>query len=110
MKKQIINAVYILAILILAAKISNWFIHFNTDISQAINMAMFCFIGIAYLFFAATLPSIKSKIGVALCGLFLISMNLIPQSTATEIVGIVCIIIPMVIKRFSKEAKTAEAE
>lgn len=106
MKNKIFTAFKILIALVLIGKILNWFLNFSQETNQQLNMAMFSLIGIAYVVMSYSWNQQLLRIGIMSCGLFLIVMNFFPATTPLEIVGIVCILAPMLIARFYKE-KTA---
>lgn len=66
---------------------------------------MFTLIGISYLIFSFSLENKLNKITLAVCGLFLILYNFLPENNYVTISGIFAIIIPMLIGKFSKETK-----
>lgn len=106
MKNKIFTAFKILIALVLIGKILNWFLNFSQETNQQLNMAMFSLIGIAYVVMSYSWNQQLIRIGIISCGLFLIAMNFFPATTPLEIVGIICILAPMLIARFYKE-KTA---
>ncbi|HSK12416.1 MAG TPA: hypothetical protein VK907_04325, partial [Phnomibacter sp.] len=63
-------------------------------------------IGVAYLYMAVVWQQRLLKGAIAACGLYLIAMNFFPASLPLDIIGIVCILTPMIIARTSKESKT----
>lgn len=108
MKKYLFTLFKILVIAVLIAKISNWFFNYSDKTNKLINTYMFCLIGFAYLVGSTAWQVTLNKLIFLICGLYLIVMNFLPQHTALTIVGIICILVPMLIAKFSKEVKTLE--
>lgn len=108
MKKAIIIIFKILIFAVLIGKILNWFFKFNYITNEILNTAMFCLIGIAFIFYGYWWDKKIMKVLLIVCGLYLITMNFIPQSNLVSIIGIVCIILPTLIVRFKKEKNTSE--
>lgn len=103
MKNAIFLTFRILLGLVILFKILNWFLKFDSETNQFLNTAMFCLIGIAYLVMSYVWDKKILKVLITACGLFLIIMNFIPGKTWITIVGIVCILVPMIIARFQKK-------
>lgn len=91
--------------IILICKILNLLFHFSDRTNNILNTMMFCLIGIAYLFAGYIWTNKMAKGILFLCGAFLIIMNLLPETVWITWTGVVCILIPLFIFRFSKEAK-----
>lgn len=100
------NAVYmtftVLIFLVLTGKVLNWFLNFSDDTNRILNMAMFTLIGVAYIVMGYIWDGRFLKIVIATCGVYLIAMNFFSKNIALEIIGIVCILSPMLIVRFYK--------
>ncbi len=79
---------------------------FNEEANGIINMIMYCLIGIAYIVMAYVWKNTLTKIIIATCGIFLLVMNLLHESSILNVIGIFCLVIPMLISRFSKETNT----
>lgn len=92
-----------LVVIVLTGKILSWFLNFNDTTNYILNTTMFSLIGIAFIVAGIHWDNKVSKLMMVLCGLFLIIYNFLPENIAFEIIGIACIIVPMVIGRFSKE-------
>ncbi len=103
MKNNLFTIFRISILLVLIAKILNWFFDFNDETNRMLNMTMFSLIGIAYLVMGYVWDTKLTKIVITICGLFLIGMNFLESSTLLHLFGIVCILTPMLIARFSKE-------
>ncbi len=103
MKNKLFKLFQILVIMIFIGKILNWFLKFDTGTNQILNTAMFCLIGIAYLVMGYVWDKKILKILITACGIFLIVMNFVPGRTWLSILGIVCILVPMIIARFQKK-------
>ncbi len=94
--------------LVLFAKILNWILHFNDETNRILNMIMFIIIGIAYLVLGYMWDSKLTKIIITTCGLFLITMNFLGNNILLDILGIICILIPMLIALYSTKSKDEE--
>ena len=105
MKKIFLKIIPFFALIILSAKILNWFLNFSDTTNSIINSLMFTLIGISYLIFSFSLENKLNRIILTVCGLFLIIWNFLPEKNYLTIAGIFAIIIPMVIENFSKETK-----
>ncbi len=66
---------------------------------------MFSLIGVAYVVVGFAWNNKFTKIIFITCGLFLIAMNFIEKNTILTIIGIICMLTPMLIGRFYKEKK-----
>ena len=64
---------------------------------------MFCLIGVAYLAFSWAFDKFSLKVIFAICGIYLILMNFIPDFSWNSIIGIICILTPMIIAKFLPE-------
>lgn len=108
------NSILIYRILlgiVLVGKISNWFLDFNDQTNQILNTAMFCLIGIAYLTFSWAFDKFMLKAIFFVCGIYLILMNFISEFEWSSIIGVFCIITPMIIgKFFHEDDKEAQLE
>ncbi|MDF3076683.1 MAG: hypothetical protein K0S09_572 [Sphingobacteriaceae bacterium] len=100
----------VLIAIILVAKISNWFFHFNDETNRLLNAAMYCLIGIAYLAMGFIWDGKLFKLLIIACGLFLIVVNFVTPNTILNILGIVCILTPLLIARTYKESKSTEQD
>ena len=90
-----------LLILVLAGKISNWFLNYSDQTNQLLNTAMFSLIGLAYLAFSWAYDQILWRSIFLFCGVYVILMNFIPDfGWVKSIIGIICIITPFIIGRF----------
>lgn len=107
MKNVLLTVFKISILLVLAGKILNWLLNFSDATNQLLNIVMFSIIGISYTVMGFYWHHKLTKIVITTCGLFLIAMNFFPGSTLLQIVGIVCILTPMLIARFHKEEKLA---
>ncbi len=66
---------------------------------------MFSLIGIAYLTISWVFDKTILKTVFAICGIYLIIMNFITDSSWSSIIGIVCLVIPIIIGKFLPEEK-----
>lgn len=94
---------------VLAGKILNWLLHFNDTTNFILNTSMFSLIGIAYIVVGAIWDKRAGKVILIFCGLFLITYNFLPENIVFQIVGIACILVPMLIARFSKDIPKMES-
>lgn len=109
MKKNAFSLLRVLVAIILLAKILGWFLNYNEKTNTIINSLMFIVIGIYYLIFGVALTELKLKITLIISGIFLICMNFLPNSIVLSIIGIACIIIPILLVKYSKEFKIKES-
>ena len=103
MKNTLLTAFRILIILVLTGKVLNWFLDFSPQTNQILNITMFTLIGIAYIVMGYVWDGKLRKIVITTCGVILIEMNFFDNTVALDIIGIVCILIPMLIARFYKD-------
>ena len=107
--KKVVNIAYSVVLMgVIIAKISNWVFSYSETTNEIINTIMFCLIGVGYIYWAITQTHRLYQILVLLCGMFVILMNFIEKSSYLTIIGIVCLIIPMVL--FRLEGKKEEQE
>lgn len=109
MKKILFTIFRVLIGIILIGKISNWFLNYSDETNQILNAGMFTLIGIGYLVGGFNWDKKLINIIFILCGIYLIAMNFIGDFGLKSIIGIVCILTPMLIARFSPE-ETNEKE
>jgi ABC-type siderophore export system fused ATPase/permease subunit len=105
MKNTFFKVFRILIALVLIGKILNWFLVFNDEINQMLNIAMFSLIGLAYIVMGYAWDNKLLKIIVITCGVFLIAMNFFVKNVIIDIVGIACTLAPMLIARFYRNKK-----
>lgn len=108
--KKILHKIFLILIgIVLIGKISNWFLNYSDETNQILNAGMFTLIGIAYLVGGFVWNKKLINIIFLVCGIYLIAMNFIGDFGLKSIIGIVCILIPMLIARFSTD-ETDEKE
>lgn len=100
LKDNAFNFYRVAILVVLVGKISNWFLNYSDETNKIINTTMFCLIGIMYLFFSWALDKIIHKLILGVCGLYIIIMNFIPSYIWNSILGIVCLIVPLIIGKF----------
>lgn len=104
--KKILNIILLgTIIVILTAKVSNWFFDFSEPTNDIINTTMFCLIGVAYLYWSINQSNQVYKVFVSACGVYIIVMNFIERSSLMTIIGIVCVLAPMIIFRLDGKSK-----
>lgn len=91
------------AFIILIARMLGWVLHYSKTTDHLLDVAMFTFIGIAYLVMAVVWNKGLLRLLLFMCGVFLVMFNFIERNTVIEIASICCLLIPMVIARFSKD-------
>jgi hypothetical protein len=102
--KRILFLLYrILIALVLIGKAANWVLHFSHETNRLLNMAMFSLIGIAFIVQGYVWHNKFTKTIITLCGLFLIAVNFFDENMILDIIGIICILTPILIARFYKE-------
>ncbi|WP_344713421.1 hypothetical protein [Winogradskyella damuponensis] len=108
--KKILHKIFLILIgIVLIGKISNWFLNYSDETNQIINTGMFTLIGIAYLVGGFVWNKKLINIIFIVCGIYLIGMNFIGDFALKSIIGIVCILTPMLTARFLPE-ETDEKE
>lgn len=100
LKDNSIKIFQILLLIVIIANISDWFFKYSSETNHILNTAMFSLIGIAYLTFSWAFDKTILKIIFGACGIYLIIMNFISDYTWVSIVGIVCLLVPMIISKF----------
>ena len=110
LKNNTLKIYRILIGIVLIGKISNWFLNYSDETNKILSTAMLCLIGIAYLAFSWAFDKTILKLILAICGIYLIIMNFIPDFSWNSIIGIVCIITPMIIGKFLPEEEDDEEE
>lgn len=101
-RKIVITLYFILLVGVLLAKVSDWFINYSKEVDQVITTSMFCLIGIAYIWQSFSQTQNVYKVIYFVCGAFVIGMNFIERDNLITIIGIACIITPMILNRFKK--------
>lgn len=100
LKNNASNIYLVLFGIVLLGKVSNWFLNYSDQTNEILNTVMFCVIGIAYVAFSWGFKKAIPKLVFAICGIYVILMNFIPDFSWVPIIGIVCIVTPMIIRRF----------
>lgn len=108
MKKSLFLIFRVLIAVILIGKISDWFLNYSDETNQVLNAGMFTLIGIAYLVGGFIWQKKLINIIFLICGIYLITMNFIDDFALRSIIGIVCIVTPMLIIRFLPEETEAK--
>ena len=107
MKKRILNYAIptyrILLGLVLVGKISDWFLNYSEETNQILNTAMFCLIGLAYVVFAWAFDKKWLKLILGACGCYLILMNFLDDFSFKRIIGIICVLTPVIFGYFMPE-------
>ena len=106
MKNILFTLFKILIAIVLVGKFLNWFLDFNDLTNQLLNSTMFSLIGIAYIVMGNKWQHRFKKAILITCGVYLIGMNFFNKHTALDIIGIICILVPMLIARSYKEERT----
>lgn len=103
MKKTVFIIFKVLISMVLLGKISSWFLQYGNETNQLLNTAMFMLIGIAYLVAGFLFQKKLTKIIFLLCGAYLIVMNFVGYFGLQSMIGIFCILAPMLLIRFFPE-------
>jgi hypothetical protein len=104
MKDVLFTATRILIFLVLLGKVLNWILDFSDETNSILDILMFTLIGIAYIVMGWVWGNKVTKIVATTCGVFLIAMNFFNNTPLLNLIGIVCILTPMLIARFYKKA------
>lgn len=111
MKKTLYTIYFILIALVLPAKVANWFLDLNRELTNLISTVMFCLIGLGYIFMNQhTFDQKWPKILTMVCGSYIILMNFINKNTFLTIVGIICIVSPLILARLQGKTSIDEKE
>ncbi|RXK61945.1 hypothetical protein ESA94_02730 [Lacibacter luteus] len=111
MPKLLLGILRAALLLILALKIINLFLHFPKEINALLNAAMFTLIGINFILVGSKWDKPIIKIIFSVCGLYLVVMNFFSSTALLNVIGIVCILTPIIIARFSTDKeKLAKAD
>lgn len=105
MKKTLHLVFTILIFAVLLGRMLGWVLHLNEEADKILNMGMFTLIGIAYLVMGFVWDNKLLQFIILICGVFLIGMNFLENNTILNIMGIVCILTPMIIARFDKKVE-----
>ena len=105
MKNTLLKIFRLLFIIVLIAKILNWFLNFSEATNQILNVVMFSLIGLYFIVVGYQFNGKTLKVIFLICGSYLIVMNFFPKNTVLTLIGIACVLIPLVIGRFSKETR-----
>ena len=105
MKRTVHTIFTILIFAILIARILGWFINFDNDVDKTLNRAMFTLIGIAYIVMGFIWDNKLLQFVILTCGVLLIVFNFLESNIMLNIIGIVCILTPMIIARLDKKEK-----
>ncbi|MFD2567320.1 hypothetical protein [Pseudotenacibaculum haliotis] len=103
MKKLLHKVFLVLIIIVFIGKISNWFLNYSDEVNDMLNTGMFALIGIAYLIGGFVWDKKLINFIFIVCGLYLIVMNFVGDFGLKSVIGIVCILTPMLITKFSPE-------
>lgn len=103
MKQICFRAFRLLVIIILIAKISNWVLQYSPETNKVINAAMFILIGLAYIVAGFIWNKKMTNMLFLFSGVYLIAMNFIPDFSLKHIIGIICIVTPLLIVYFFPE-------
>ncbi|HYO20899.1 MAG TPA: hypothetical protein VER36_00755 [Flavisolibacter sp.] len=106
--KQTLHTIFTtLIFLVLGGKILSLILNFSDETDRILNTVMFTLIGIAYIVMGYVWDYRLLKIIITSCGLFLIGMNFFGNNVTLSIIGIFCVLIPMLIARFDKKGTIA---
>ena len=109
MKNLLTKILWVLIGIVLIGKISNWFLNYSDETYQILNAGMFSLIGIAYLVSGSVWDKKSINVVFIICGIYLIGMNFVGDFGLKSIIGIACILTPILISRFSPK-ETDEKE
>lgn len=108
--KNIFNKIFLILIgIVLVGKMSNWFLNYSDETNQILNAGMFTLIGIKYLVGGFIWDKKLKNVIFIVCGVYLIGMNFIGDFGLKSIIGIIAILLPMLIARFSPEETDEKA-
>ena len=96
--KNLVSVLPPLMLIVLTVKISDWFLAYDDGTDEIINTVMFSLIGLYYLIMGFQLKNIW-KFVFAGCGVYLILMNFLPENPYITVIGIICMLIPMIVAK-----------
>ena len=102
MKNILFTIFRILCVLVFAGQIAKLFMDFSEQTGRYLNAAMFILIGIAYIVVGSAWEHKVTRMVFTICGLFLIVMNFLDKNMVIDVLGIACILTPMLIRYFHK--------
>jgi len=105
MKKTLSKIFCALCVIVLIAKISNWFFNYSNETNEIINTAMFSLIGITYLIIGFVWGNKLITVIFMFCGIYLIGMNFIGDFLLKDILGIICLLTPLLTGVFTPDEK-----
>lgn len=108
MKKNFSKLLNIVFVVVFVGKISNWFLNYTATINNILNTAMFSIIGL--LFIAGGFLWKRKWVNALyiISGLYLIIMNFIPDFSGKSIIGIACLLTPIILTKFLPEDKSVK--
>lgn len=98
----LIKSLKIVCLVLLVAIPVSYLFHNSENVRQILTGIMFVMIGVAYFVAAYVWNNKIWKALLFVCGAYLIAMNFIPESDEVSMIGIVCIIGPLFIFRFTE--------
>ena len=108
MKKILFIVFRVLITIVLIGKISNWFLNYSDETNKILNASMFTLIGIAYIVAGYVWDTKLIKITFLVSGVYLMVISFVTDFDLKPILGIVCILTPMILVRFSPEEPDEE--
>ena len=103
MKSALYTLYFSLLALVLFSKIANWFLNFSQATNDLINTAMFCLIGVGYIFLNhQSFNKVWPRVFTTICGVYLIIMNFIPKDTLLYILSIASVVCPLILAKIFK--------
>jgi hypothetical protein len=97
MRNMIFAVFKILIAIVLFSKVLGLILNFSPEINQIINVTMFILIGISYLVAGYIWDNKIYKAIFIMCGLYLIIMNFFQNIVVLDILGIICILTPLIL-------------
>ena len=101
MKKILIPIITISFLITLLAIISSWFITYEPATKAVIYQALFCLLGTLYFINGLSAEENKHKIIFIICGIFIISIGFINRSLWINLLGVIAILTPIIIRRLN---------
>jgi hypothetical protein len=95
---------------ILVGKLLNAIWFHNSSFNDILNILMFSAIGVVYVIVGFAWNTQWIKIAFWACGAYLVLMNFMIDFKLKSIIGIISILVPMLIARFSSETSSAKSE
>lgn len=108
MNKIFLRIFYILLTIILIGKMANWIFNFSEETNSLLNTLMYTLLGLGYIINAWDWERKLIQALFLLCGIYLISMNFLSDFNLKSLIGIICILAPLLYAKYTRETSNDE--